>query len=84
MPDSTAFRLPRDLARVLVRILNHYIVERKNVEDEEFAVHRARSRGEAAGRTDKGFAEKAATAARTGAQLRTDCAACFGTVGLAQ
>ncbi|XP_038167808.1 protein S100-A2 isoform X1 [Arvicola amphibius] len=52
------------------------------------------SQGEAAGRADRGFTEKAATAARThnsykdtqqlqGAQLRTDCAACFGTVGMA-
>lgn len=59
-------------------------MERKNGEDEQFAVHRAMSQGEAAGRADKGSAEKAATAAQTGAQLRTDCAACFGTVGLAQ
>lgn len=61
-------------------------MERKNGEDEEFAVYRSMSRGEAAdrGRADRGSAEKAATAAGTGAQLRTDCAACFGTVGLAQ
>lgn len=42
-------------------------MERKNGEDEQFAVHRAMSQGEAAGRADKGSAEKAATAARTGA-----------------
>lgn len=61
-------------------------MERKNGEDEQFVAHRTVSQGEAAGRADKGFAEKAATAARTGAsgaQLKTDCAACFGTVGMA-